>query len=131
MNYDWTAASPGGGTPGGGTPGGGIPVGGATTNAPVSFKSKTLRLKKGKVSFRLACTSATACKGKARLRTRATKPKTLASKSLTIAGGKTKTITFKLSNKARKSVHKKSTKVTLEVDLGSGGKATKNLKLKR
>jgi hypothetical protein len=34
----------------------------------VSFKSKALRLKKGKVSFRLACTSATGttCKGKAR-----------------------------------------------------------------
>ena len=54
-----------------------------------------------------------------------------ASKSLTIAGGKTKTITFKLSKKARKSVRKKSTNVALEVDLGPGGKATKNLKLKR
>ena len=32
---------------------------------------------------------------------------------------------------ARKSVRKKSTNVTLVVDLGTGGKATKNLKLKR
>jgi len=98
----------------------------------VSFKSNALKLKKNKVSFRLACTSATTCKGKARLRTRAKKPKTLASKSLTIAAGKTKTITFKLSSKARKTVRrKKSTKVTLAIDLGAGGKATKNLKLKR
>ena len=52
--------------------------------------------------------------------------------SLTIAAGKTKTITFKLSGKARETVRKKkSTKVTLAIDLGAGGKATKNLKLKR
>ena len=145
MNYDWTACpssgaatasqacpSPagGGGSGGGGSGGGGT----GTKAAPVSFKSKALQLKKGKVSFRLACTSAkgTTCKGKARLRTRAKKPKTLATKSLAIAGGKTRTITFKLSNKARKSVRrKKSTKVTLEVDLGAGGNATTNLKLKR
>ena len=81
----------------------------------MSFKSRSLQLKKGK----------------ARLRTRAKKPKTLATESLSIAGGKTRTITFKLSKKARKSVRKKSTKVTLTVDLGAGGKATKNLKLKR
>ena len=100
----------------------------------MSFKSKSLQLKKGKVGFKLACTSAagTTCKGKARLRTRAKKPKTLATKSLTIAGGKTKTITFKLSKKARNSVRKKkSTKVMVAVDLGAGGSATKNLKLKR
>jgi hypothetical protein len=147
MNYDWTACpssgaatasqacpSPDGGGGGGGGGGG---VGGAdtgTTAAPVSFKSKALRLKKGKVRLRLACTSATGttCKGKARLRTRAKKPKTLATKSLAIPGGKTRTVTFKLSNKARKVVRKKkSTNVTLQVDLGAGGKATKNLKLKR
>ena len=135
MNFDWTAAQtsvpqPGGGGAGGGGGGGGT----GPTAAAVSFKSKALRLKKGKVSFRLACTSAagTTCQGKARLRTRAKKPKTLASKSLSIAGGKTKTITFKLSGKARRTVRKKkSTKVTLAIDLGAGGKATKNLKLKR
>ena len=133
MNYDWTApaAAGGGGSGGGGGGGGG---GAGTTAAPVSFKSRALQLKKGKVGFRLACTSArgTTCKGKARLRTRARKPKTLATKSLTIAGGRTKTITFKLSNRARKRVRRqKSTKVTLTVDLGAGGTATKNLKLKR
>ncbi len=50
----------------------------------MSLKSRSLQLKKGKVSFRLACTSATAttCKGKARLRTRAKQPKTLATKNL-------------------------------------------------
>ncbi len=130
MNYDWTASSPagGGGPPGGGAPTGG---GGTVTKAPVSFKSKALRLKKGKVSFKLACTAAQTCKGKARLRTRAPRSRTLAAKSLTIAGGKTKTITFRLSKKARKSLRKKSTKVALAVDLGPGGKATKNLTLKR
>jgi hypothetical protein len=147
MNYDWTVCpssgaatasqacpSPNGGGGSGGGGGGGGGGGTGTKAAPVSFKSKALRLKKGKVSFKLACTSAkgTTCKGKARLRTRAKKPKTLATKALTIPGGKTKTITFKLSNKARKSVRKqKSTKVTLAVDLGAGGNATKNLKLKR
>ena len=35
------------------------------------------------------------------------------------------------TKKARKSLRKKSTNVALEVDLGPGGKATKNLKLKR
>ena len=100
----------------------------------MSFKSKALRLKKGKVSFRLACTSAsgTTCKGRARLRTRARRPKTLATKSLAIPGGRTKTITFSLATKARKSVRRKrSTKVRLDVDLGAGGTATKNLKLRR
>ena len=131
MNFDWTAST----TPPPPTPPSPLPPPPSTgTKAAVSFKSKALKLKKGKVSFRLACTSAkgTTCKGKARLRTRAKKPKTLATKSLTIPGGKTKTITFKLSSKARKSVRKKkSTKVTLAIDLGAGGKATKNLKLKR
>lgn len=101
--------------------------------APVAFKSKGLKLKQGKVGFKLACTAAkgTTCKGKATLRTRAKKPKTLATKSLTVAGGKTKTITFKLSKKARKRVKEKGTKVALVVDLGAAGKATKNLTLKR
>ena len=132
MNYDWTAppsAGPGGGAGGGAGAGGTGP-----SPAPVSFKSRTLKLKKGRVSFKLACTSApgTTCKGRARLRTRAKKPKTLATRSLTIAGGKTKTITFKLSGKARKTVRrKKSTNVTLVVDLDAGGTATKSLKLKR
>jgi hypothetical protein len=129
MNYDWTAppTGPGGGGPVG-TGGGGT----GTPAAPLSFKSRSLKLKKGKVSFRLACTSAASCKGKARLRTRAKKPKTLATKSLTIPGGKTKTITFKLSSKARRTVRrKKTTNVTLAIDLGAGGSATKNLKLKR
>ncbi len=130
MNYDWTVSGPGAGTPGGG--GGGATGGGTGTKAAVSFKSKALRLKNGKVGFRLACTSPTACKGEARLRTRAKRPKTLAVKSLTIPAGKTKTIAFKLSSKARTTVRrKKSTNVTLVVDLGTGGKATKNLKLKR
>ena len=135
MNYDWTAGGgdgDGGGGGGAGGGGGGAGGGGTGGKAAVSFKSRSLKLKKNKVSFRLACTSATTCKGKARLRTRAKKPKTLATKSLSIAAGKTKTITFKLSGKARKSVRrKKSTKVTLAIDLGAGGKATKNLKLKR
>jgi hypothetical protein len=102
---------------------------------PISFKTKakSLKLKQGKVVFKLACTAAkgTSCKGKATLRTRAKKSKKLAAKSFAIPGGKTKAITFKLSKKARKSVKKKGTKVSLSVDLGAAGKATKNLTLKR
>ena len=144
MNYDWNACpsaggatasqacSPSGGSGGGGGGGGPVGGGGPGTKAAVSFKSRSLKLKRSKVRFRLACTAATACKGKARLRTRARKPRTLAAKSLTIAAGKTKTITFTLSSRARRSVRRKrSTKVTLAIDLGAGGSATKNLKLKR
>ncbi len=136
MNYDWTATLPcpqsssaraSQSCPGAGGGGGGV------TKAPVAFKSKGLKLKNGKVGFKLACTAAkgTSCKGKATLRTRAKKPKKLATKSLTIAGGKTKKITFKLSKKARKRVKETGTKVALVVDLGAAGKATKNLTLKR
>lgn len=143
MNYDWTACAvaagatasqacaPAGGTP---VPPAGTPGGGGTgVVAPLRVKSRSLRLKKGRVRVRVACTApkGTPCRGKARLRTRGSKPKLLATRALRIAGGRTATVTFKLSKKARNRVRKKSNKVSIVMDLGAAGKATKNLKLKR
>ncbi|HEX5909754.1 MAG TPA: hypothetical protein VFY44_04620 [Thermoleophilaceae bacterium] len=128
MNYDWAAEGAGAGGGGGG--GGG---GTGTKVAPIKLKSKSLRLKKGKVKAKIACTAARnqACKGRARLRTATRKPKLLASKALNIKGGKSKTVTFSLSRKARKRVPRKSNKVTLAVDLGAAGSFAKAMKLKR
>ena len=80
---------------------------------PVLVLGKTLKLKKGKVKISVSCTAAgQTCKGSVGLRTRARKPKALASKKVKIKGGKKATVTLKLSKKARKRVRKKKNKVT-------------------
>lgn len=101
--------------------------------APFSFRSKNLKLKNGKVKVPVKCTAPKGqrCKGKVGLRTRAKKPKALASKKVNLKGGKKATVTLKLSRKARKRVRKKKNKVTLTVNLGAQGKGTRNVTLKR
>lgn len=138
MNYDWTDGCPAGAssakrkanaacTVGGGGGGGGAAV------APASVTSKSLRLKKRVVAVKVKCTAAVGqrCKGNVKLSTATKKPRQLARKSLNVAGGKSKTVKLKLSNKARKRLKKKTNKVQVEIDLGAAGKATKALSLKR
>ncbi len=117
MAFDWAA------------PGEEIPNGpGAAT-----ITSKSLKLRKGKVAVRVRCDTTTGarCKGKVRLRTRAKKPKLLASKSINIRDRKTAKVTLKLSGKARRRVPRKRNRVSLTVNLGGHGKTTKKLILKR
>jgi len=84
------------------------------------------------VKVKVNCTAPAGarCAGTVRLRTRAKKPKFLASKKMNVAAGKS-TVTLKLSRKARRHLRKKSTKVSVGIDLGSAGKTSKNLTLKR
>ena len=128
MNYDWVA--PSSSTCASAS---GARASQACRKAPATVSGKTLRLKKGKVKVKVRCTAGagTRCRGTLRLRTRAKKPRLLASKKMNVAGGKKATITIKLSKKARKRLKKKSTKVRVEIDLGALGKTSKNMKLKR
>jgi hypothetical protein len=107
--------------------------GGKAVKAPFSVLSKSLRLKDGKVKVSVRCTAAKGqkCKGSVGLRTRAKKPKALASKKVSVKGGKKASVTLKLSRKARKRVPRKKNKVTVTVNLGAQGKATRNVTLKR
>lgn len=105
----------------------------AAVKAPFSFLSKSLRLKKGKVKVSVRCTAAAGqrCKGRVGLRTRAKKPKALASRKVNVKGGRKATVTLSLSRKARRLVRKKRNKVTVTVNLGAAGTGTKNVTLKR
>lgn len=126
MNYDWVAPSLSCASASGARAS-------QACKARATVSSKSLRLKKGKVKVKVRCTAGAGarCRGTVRLWTRAKKRKLLASKKMNVAGGKKATITLKLSKKARKRLKKKSTKVKVEIDLGSLGKTSKNLNLKR
>ena len=101
--------------------------------APFSMRGKSLKLKKGKAKLGVKCTAPAGqrCRGTVSLRTRAKKPKSLASKKVNVKGGKKATVTLKLSRKARRMVRKKSNKVQALANLGAAGTASKNMTLKR
>ncbi|HYI35409.1 MAG TPA: hypothetical protein VEX39_02305 [Thermoleophilaceae bacterium] len=104
--------------------------------AMASISGKSLRMRKGKVSVKVKCSTLTKarCKGKVRLYTRPKKGKAklLAGKSVNLADGKSKRYSLKLGRKARKRVKKKSNKVQVRVGLGKTlGTVTKNMTLKR
>lgn len=144
MNYDWcpaASARQAGGCSTAGTPlvGGQAPT---TPKAPktptvvdpktrAAIRSTKLRLKGTSAAVTVACTQAAPCAGSVRLRTRTGKAVLLASKKVSVAGGKTATVKLVLSAKNRKRVTKKGLKVRAEIDLGTAGKVTRNLTLKR
>jgi hypothetical protein len=126
MSYDVDTSQPatgqsggtGGGTQGGGTQGGGN-SGSSTDNTKpkVTLAAKSLRAsKKGAVSFTVGCPSTEkSCVVTLRLKNG---KKTVASKTFTVKGGKTKTVTLVL-NKATKSLLKKRGSLKLSTVLSA------------
>lgn len=135
-------ACPGGGTPTPGPsptptpPGGGTatPAAGGTTPLQGEIRSTRLVLNGSRVGVGVTCDTPTGaqCVGTVRLRTRGGK-KTfpLAARKITMNDGQTATVQLALGATARKRVRKKTNKVTVEVDFGAAGKATKALNLRR
>ena len=103
---------------------------GATALAEV--RSSKLRLRRGKIAVSVKCarTDGQACKGKVRLRTAAKKPVLLASRTLNVAAGKTKSVSVGLNAKARKRLKGKK-KVRVEVALSGQAAITKDVTLRR
>lgn len=128
---------PPGAPPGGGT----APPGG--TGAPAalaSIRSTHLLLEGRKVTVVARCATGTgkSCTGHVRLRTTAKKSKLLASRKVSIKDGRSANVRLTLAGKSLKLVKdklggskKKSTDVRAEIDLGSAGRVTKVLKLRR
>lgn len=151
MNFDWcpgTSTRQAGGcaTQGPGAGGGG--PGGTTTPTPprtqlpvvakppaaAQVRSRRLTLKGKSVRVSVRCTASTTCSGTVRLRTRGTKKSTvLARKKVRVRAGRSSTVKLTLSAKNRSRVNraKKGLKVRVEVDLGSKGKVSRNMTLKR
>jgi hypothetical protein len=103
---------------------------GATSLAEV--RSSRVRLRRGKIGVSVKCarTDGQACKGKVRLRTAAKKPVLLASSTLNVKAGKTKTVSVKLNTKARKRLKGKR-KIRVEVALSGQAAITKDVALRR
>jgi hypothetical protein len=126
--------SSGGSGGGSGTSGGGNSA--ADTTAPkVTFAAKSLRVsKKGTVSFTVGCPSTeSSCSVKVTLKDG---KKTIASKTVTVKGGKTKTVTLTLSKAAKRLLAKRhSLKVSSVVKAtdaaGNHRTTTKKLTLRR
>ena len=140
MNFDWVAAgppkppvpptTPPGVTGPAATPPVTPPV---TPRAPGQIRSTALSLKGRRVVVAARCATGTgkACAGTVRLRTNAKKPRLLAGRKVTIADGRTTNVRLTLSRSALKLVRGRSAKVRAEIDLGSAGRTTKTLTLRR
>lgn len=106
----------------------------ACTPAPslADVRSSKLRLRRGKVAVSVKCarTDGQACKGKVRLRTVAKKPVLLASTTLNVAAGKTKTVSVRVNAKARKRLKGKK-KLRVEIALSGQAAITKDVTLRR
>ncbi len=153
MNFDWcpgTAAAqlraacptppppppppPPGVPPGGTTPPAGTPPVQAT------IRSSKLLLEGSKVTVVARCATGTgkSCSGHVRLRTTSKTPKLLASRQVSIKDGRSENVRLTLKGKSLKLVkdrlggsRKTSIKVRAEIDLGTAGRSTKVLKLRR
>lgn len=102
----------------------------AAKPALTEIRSSKLKLKRGKVGVSVKClrTDKKACKGKVRLRTAAKKPVLLASTTLNVSAGKTKSVSVSLNSKARKRLKGKS-KVRVEIAIAGQPTVTKDVKL--
>ena len=102
----------------------------AAKPALTQIRSSKLKLKRGKVGVSVKClrTDKKACKGKVRLRTAAKKPVLLASTTLNVSAGKTKSVSVSLNSKARKRLKGKS-KVRVEIAIAGQPTVTKDVKL--
>lgn len=138
MQFDWTgaaaAAPPAGTTPVACKSSVKLRQAGCVPKAtPLSqIRSSRVTLKRGKVRVSVKCdrTDGKACNGKVRLRTVAKKPVLLASKSMNVAAGKTKTISVSLNGKARKRL-KGRKKIRVEVALSGQAAVTRDVTLRR
>jgi hypothetical protein len=117
-------------TCGGGGGGGG---GGQTPppGAPASIPTSKLKAANGRVGLKVSCAAAAGCKGSVALKTTGRKSKSLGSKRVNIASGRTATVRVKLNKLGRKLAKRKRVKVVATVDLGAAGTITKQLTLKR
>ncbi|MEI2701157.1 MAG: hypothetical protein V9E83_02010 [Baekduia sp.] len=144
MNFDWVPADAPSPTPdptpnpnptpapcGGRAAAGARAAACMPANLLVQVPGTKASFRRGKVSVAIRCSNpSNGCKGKVRLRTAAKKPLLLASKSLTIANGKTRTVSLTLGAKARKRLKGKS-KVRVEVALDGLEVVAKVVKLAR
>ncbi len=104
----------------------------ACTPTSAQIRSSKLRLARGRIGVSVKCarTDGKACKGKVRLRTAAKKPALLASATLNIAAGKSKTVSVSLGSKARKLIKGKK-KIRVEVVLSGQAVITRDVTLAR
>ena len=136
MNYDWVPTSAT--TPATETCTRGLALRTCAPQPPTAVaglaevRSTTLRLRRGKIGVAVKCarTDNQACKGKVRLRTVAKKPVLLASKTLNIKAGKSKTVSVSLTSKARKRLKGKK-KIRVEIALSGQAAITKDVTLRR
>jgi Ca2+-binding RTX toxin-like protein len=101
----------------------------------VAFKSKKLRVKRGKAILKVTCPEgASACNGKARI---IVKKKVVGSTAIKLDGGQTKTFKIKLKRKTRIALSKDAdkklaakVKITAKDAAGTTAKSSKKLNLK-
>lgn len=129
MNYDWV---PTGATTPPETCTRGLALRQCAPPSAVEVRSSKLALKRGKIGVSVKCarTDGQPCKGKVRLRTVAKKPVLLASKTLNVAAGKTRTVSVSLNSKARKRLKGKK-QIRVEIALSGQAAITKDVTLRR
>jgi hypothetical protein len=103
--------------------------GGARTAVGPALRSTTLRNKRGKIAVRVACTGTVACRGTVRIKKGKT---TVGSRSYSVAGGKTGTVTVKASRRGARALgSRRSQTVSVELKPSTGTAVKKSLKLRR
>jgi hypothetical protein len=127
--YDLDTSTPAGGQTGGGQTGGGSSA--VDKTAPkVTLVAKSLKAsKKGTVSFTVGCPATEAtCQITLKLKNGA---KTVASKTVTVKGGKTKTVTLQLNKATRQQLKHRSLKLSsvLSASDAAGNKKTTSRKV--
>jgi len=114
------------------------PSGGGTTTPatatptakPAGVTSTKLRLSGGRVKLGVSCRQTTTCVGTVRLRTVSGR-RLLGSRKIAVVAGERETVALTLSKANRRRVTRKGIKVVAEVDLGTAGRVTRTLTLKR
>jgi hypothetical protein len=111
----------------------------ATTPAPVArpglaakLAGGSAKLTRGRVPVRVTCAAATPCVGTLKLRTRGKRSRLLGTAQVSVAAGQARTIRAKLSSAGRRVVRaKRSTPAQAVLDLGTVGRITQNLTIRR
>ena len=85
--------------------------------------------RRGKIEVKVACTGTAACRGTVRIKKGKT---TIGSRSYTVAGGKSGTVTVKPSRRGARSLgSRRSQTVSVELKPSTGNAVKKSLKLRR
>lgn len=143
MNYDWVPQTAAPEAPAAPTNPAACPasaglrlmcvVPGAAAPVLAEIRSRTVRLKRGRIGVSVKCTRTDGkqCTGRVRLRTSAKKkPALLASARLKVAAGKSKTVSVRLSAKARKRI-RKAKKLRVDVAMTGQPVLSRTVTLKR